>query len=92
MSLKVSMGAGEPVQEWMPDRRLCLTEDRERVVEETDADARSLWAVPGTPVPMAEAIRLGAVKASKAKAEAPAENEDQGEEAPAAKPARSRRS
>lgn len=44
------------------DRRLCLTEDRSRVVDETDPAARWLWAIPGHVVDRAEAERLGALK------------------------------
>jgi len=43
------------------DRRLCLTEDKSRVVDETDPDARFLWAIPGAVVDRAEAERLGAL-------------------------------
>lgn len=53
----------------------CLTEDGERVVPETDPEARWLHWSPGTLVPRAEAERLGAVKAEPAepkKAAAPA--------------------
>jgi hypothetical protein len=45
------------------ERRLCLTEDKSRVVDENDPDARWLWAIPGHVVDRAEAERLGAVKA-----------------------------
>lgn len=47
---------------WTADRRLCLTEDRGRVVPEDSPDARWLWAVPGRVVLLADAIRLGAVE------------------------------
>lgn len=43
------------------ERRLCLTEDKSRVVDETDPDARWLWAIPGHVVDRAEAERLGAL-------------------------------
>lgn len=43
------------------DRRLCLTEDRSRVVDETDPAAHWLWAIPGHVVDRAEAERLGAL-------------------------------
>ncbi len=46
---------------WTCDRRLCLTEDRTRVVPEDSTEARWLWATPGDEVSLAEAIRLGAV-------------------------------
>lgn len=52
------------------DRRLCLTEDRSRVVDETDPEARWLWAIPGHVVDRAEAERLGAVE-PEAEPEAP---------------------
>lgn len=40
----------------------CLTEDRSRVVLETDPEARWLHWVPGDRVPLEEAQRLGAAK------------------------------
>lgn len=57
----VRAGTG-PVDTWTADRHLYLTEDKTRVVEEGHPDSRWLWASPGTEVPRAEAIRLGAVK------------------------------
>lgn len=50
---------------WTCDRRLYLTADGKRVVPEGDPAARWLWSIPGRRVPMAEAQRLGAVKAPK---------------------------
>lgn len=44
------------------DRYWCLTEDRSRVVPETDPDARWLHWIPGMLVDRAEAERLGAVE------------------------------
>lgn len=41
---------------------LYLTEDRSRVVKEGDPASRWLWASPGTSVPRAEALRLGAIQ------------------------------
>lgn len=41
---------------------LCLTEDRSRVVPETDPAARWLHWIPGQQVPRAEALRLGAIQ------------------------------
>jgi hypothetical protein len=41
---------------------LCLTEDRSRVVPETDPAARWLHWIPGDRVRLEEAQRLGAVK------------------------------
>lgn len=40
----------------------CLTEDRTRVVSETDVAARWLHWIKGQEVDLAEAIRLGAVR------------------------------
>ncbi|MFC3986796.1 hypothetical protein [Streptosporangium jomthongense] len=39
--------------------RLCLTEDRDRLVPDTDPDARWLYCVPGQPISRAEAERYG---------------------------------
>jgi hypothetical protein len=44
---------------WTADRKLWLTEDGGRVVEDGDPDAASLYATPGYQVPLAEAKRLG---------------------------------
>lgn len=56
----------------------CLTEDRGRVVRETDPEARFLYWVPGTVVPREEAERLGALPsvepAPEPKQARPAEN------------------
>lgn len=57
----LKLGAGDSVEMWTSDRRLCLTEDGDRLVEENDPDARTLWAAVGSRVPMAEAVRLRAV-------------------------------
>jgi hypothetical protein len=38
-----------------------LTEDKTRVVREGDPESRWLWASPGTQVPRADAVRLGAI-------------------------------
>ncbi len=47
------------------DRRLFLTADRSRVVEEGDPHARFLFARPGTRIRAADAERYGLVKARK---------------------------
>lgn len=44
------------------NEHLCLTEDRSRVVPETDPAARWLHWIPGQQVPRAEALRLGAIQ------------------------------
>jgi hypothetical protein len=54
------------------DRRLCLTEDKSRVVDENDPDARWLWAIPGHVVDRAEAERLGALEPPRRKPGRPA--------------------
>lgn len=41
------------------DRRLWLTADRSRVVEDGDPSAAFLLAAPGTEIPVDEAARLG---------------------------------
>jgi len=43
------------------DVRLCRTED-DRLVEETDPEARWLYCIPGQKIPKAEAIRYGLIK------------------------------
>ncbi len=44
---------------YIADRKLWLTADRERVVEDGDPEARFLLAVPGRAVPEEQAVRLG---------------------------------
>jgi len=57
------------------DRRLCLTEDQSRVVDETDPEARWLWAIPGQLVDRALAERLGALEPAPKPDPAPAADE-----------------
>jgi hypothetical protein len=56
-----------------------LTEDKARVVREGDPDGRWLWASPGTDVPRADALRLGALKAAAPETEPVAEVEAEAE-------------
>jgi hypothetical protein len=58
----VKLSAGGQGPQYTVDRHLYLTEDRSRVVEESDPAMRWLWATPGMQVPLAEAERLGAIK------------------------------
>ncbi len=44
---------------YIADRKLWLTADRERVVEDGDPEARFLLAAPGRAVPEEQAVRLG---------------------------------
>jgi len=64
--------------EWVTaTARLCLTEDRSRVVPDTDPAARWLWCTPGQPVRRSEAERyglLGGEGEGAAKARRPAAN------------------
>lgn len=73
MNDTVRSGVHDVGEQWTVDRHLYLTEDRSRVVEEGDAEARFLWAAPGRQVPMAQAILLGAVDGESAD-DAPAED------------------
>lgn len=52
---------GEPMEQYEVKERLALTED-DRLVPEGDPDARWLFAIPGRPIPMADAIKYGLVK------------------------------
>lgn len=62
MEIIVPLSGGASAAEmWTADRRLCLTADKARVVPEASPEARWLWCTPGTQVPMADAVRLGAV-------------------------------
>lgn len=51
---------------YISDRRLYLTADKSKVVEEGDLEARFLYATEGTRIPAADAIRFGLVKSEKA--------------------------
>ncbi len=62
--------------------RLCLTEDKCRVVPEDSPEARWLWAIPGAKVSRAEAERLGVCGAL------PPEDEKPSLPAPRRKPGR----
>ncbi len=80
----VPVGVTGTVEMWTADRRLALTEDKSRVVPEESPAARWLWCTPGNRVPMAEAIRLGAVAdeapaAEKAEPKAKADPESAGD-------------
>lgn len=44
---------------YIADRKLWLTADRDRVVEDGDPEARFLLAAPGRAVPEEQAVRLG---------------------------------
>lgn len=86
MSFTVNLAADPAVPMWTADRRLCMTEDGVRVVDENDPAARWLWAVEGREMPMSEAIRLGAVQDPNAEAvepQAETETEAADNEAPA---------
>lgn len=53
------------------DRAWCLTADRDRVVPETDPEARWLHWRAGDVVPLSEARRLGLVRDSSAPKRSP---------------------
>ncbi|NJP24454.1 hypothetical protein FLW53_09580 [Microbispora sp. SCL1-1] len=66
--------------------RLCRTED-DRLVPDSDPDARWLYCTPGTPIPRAEAERYGLLKAQADEPEPDAGGDESGG-GPAAKRAR----
>lgn len=70
MNDTVRAGAHEVGDLWTVDRHLYLTEDKQRVVEEDDPEARWLWAAPGRQVPLAQAKALGAVEGTEPEAAA----------------------
>lgn len=47
------------MSELVADRRLFLTADKTRVVEEGDAEAAYLFATPGSPIALEDATRYG---------------------------------
>lgn len=50
--------------------RLCLTEDRSRLVPDTDPDARWLFCTPGAPISRANAERYGLLAEAESEVEA----------------------
>ena len=59
-ALAVSLGLMPPSSGgWVADRKLFLTADETRVVEETDPEAATLWITPGKVVPRDQALKLG---------------------------------
>lgn len=66
-------GGDEQMEMYDVQERLALTEDG-RVVPEGHADARWLFAIPGRPIPMAEAVKHGLVSPKAPKAEKSAES------------------
>lgn len=56
--------------------RLCLTQDRDRLVPDTDPDARWLFCSPGTPIARADAQRYGLLDAPEAEEDAGKAEED----------------
>lgn len=66
MALVVNLGKDATVTNVTVDRRLWLTADRSRVVEDGDPAAAFLWAVEGREVPHVEAERVGYTPASTA--------------------------
>lgn len=72
---------------YVADRRLYLTEDKKRVVEEGDPAAYYLYATPGAHIPVAEARELGLVADDSPDApasEAPQRADESGGSAPTA--------
>lgn len=51
-------GKDEPMEQYEVKERLALTED-DRVVPESDPDARWLFAIPGQTIPLADAVKYG---------------------------------
>lgn len=51
---------------WTSDRRLWLTADKQRVVEDGDPEAAFQYTTPGITISMLEAIRYGLAPTSKA--------------------------
>ena len=57
------------------DRRLWLTEGRDKLVEEGDLEAAELFATEGTRIPRDKAVKFGLLKEKKAAKKAPANRE-----------------
>lgn len=68
------------------DKRLYLTEDKERLVEDGHPDARWLWCTPGTQVPREQAERYGLLEEPEPEPEPEVERE--AEEEPPVQPKR----
>ena len=64
MSLEITK-EHEPQNVWTSDRRLWLTADRSKVVEDGEPGAAFLLCTPGRSIPRAQAEALGLLKAPK---------------------------
>jgi hypothetical protein len=62
LTITLLRDAKEEEPMWISDRRLFLTADKERVVEDGDPEACFLLVGQGCELPMAEAERYGLVK------------------------------
>lgn len=62
MGIEVTRNETQATDKVEVDRKLWLTKDRDRVVEDGDPEAAFLYATPGKRVPREEAERLGVVK------------------------------
>ncbi|MGE4163872.1 MAG: hypothetical protein AB7G23_19260 [Vicinamibacterales bacterium] len=63
MGLEIIRNAPAPLPGLVADRRLCLTADRGRMVEERDPEAAYLLAAPGDIISAADVARYGLVRA-----------------------------
>ena len=59
MALQIIRAAPPSVSAFVSDRRLCLTADRTRVVEENTAEAAYLLVAAGAPIAAVDAERFG---------------------------------
>ncbi len=75
MALEITQSLSAPSSAVILDRRLYLTEDRSRLVEDGDPAARWLYGVKDQRVNAAEAERLG-YRPRSAKQEEPAEDKE----------------
>lgn len=93
MALTINQRKDQPMSKVTVDRRLWLTADKERLVEDGDKDAAFLWATEGREVLAEEAEAVGykakAPVRDKART-APANKQDESAAKPKTQPARSR--
>jgi hypothetical protein len=70
MPLEIHTTKETPMEKYIVEERLALTEDGERLVPEESEEARWLYAIPGQEIPLADAERFGLTKQAKKKNDA----------------------
>jgi hypothetical protein len=62
LQVNTKLGLGPSEEQWRSDRKLWITADGERVVEDGDPDSAFLYATEGVLIPLSEARKHGLVE------------------------------